>query len=115
MRFLVRYLEEPVCGSTDSDGDGLGDLCDACPSDPLKQLPGDCGCGVPDIDADGDGVSDCLQCLGDFSHDGVVDGTDLSQFFQAWGNSGGVEDLTRDGLVDGADLGYLLLVWGACQ
>jgi hypothetical protein len=115
LRFFVRYLEEPVCGSTDSDGDGLGDLCDACPSDPLKQSPGDCGCGVPDIDADGDGVSDCLECLGDFSHDGVVDGTDLSQLFQAWGNSGGVEDLTGDGLVDGADLGYLLLVWGACQ
>jgi hypothetical protein len=115
MRFFVRYREEPVCGSADSDGDGVGDLCDGCPSDPFKESPGDCGCGMADTDADGNGVSDCLECNGDFNHDGLVDGADLSQLFQAWGNSGGVEDLTGDGLVDGADLGYLLLEWGACS
>jgi hypothetical protein len=115
MRFFVRYLEEPACGSTDSDGDGVGDLCDQCPNDPLKQSLGDCGCGIADLDANGDGVSDCLECTGDFNRDGFVDGADLSQLFQAWGNPGGTEDLTGDGLVDGADLGYLLLKWGECQ
>ena len=115
MRYVVRYLEEPACGSSDSDGDGLGDICDGCPSDPLKQAPGDCGCGVPDVDADSNGISDCLEsCSGDFNGDGLVDGTDLAQLFQAWGNLGGPEDLTGDGLVDGADLGYLLLAWGGC-
>ena len=115
MRYVVRYIEEPACGSSDSDGDGLGDICDGCPSDPLKQAPGDCGCGVPDVDADSNGISDCLEsCSGDFNGDGLVDGTDLAQLFQAWGNLGGPEDLTGDGLVDGADLGYLLLAWGGC-
>ena len=116
MRYFVRYLEEPACGSTDSDGDGLGDVCDGCPNDPLKQAPGDCGCGVPDLDADGNGIADCLEsCQGDFNRDGLVDGSDLAQLFQAWGSPGGPEDLTGDGLVDGADLGFLLLAWGECQ
>jgi hypothetical protein len=34
---------------------------DACPDDPLKVLPGACGCGVPDTDSDGDGTADCLD------------------------------------------------------
>ena len=29
----------------DADGDGLGDACDGCPSDPDKDAPGACGCG----------------------------------------------------------------------
>lgn len=33
---------------------------DRCPDDPDKTAPGDCGCGVPDVDEDGDGRSDCL-------------------------------------------------------
>ena len=31
---------------TDSDGDGTGDVCDLCPTDPDKTAPRDCGCGV---------------------------------------------------------------------
>jgi len=30
-----------------------------CPNDPDKDEPGVCGCGVPDIDTDGDGALDC--------------------------------------------------------
>jgi len=33
---------------------------DQCPDDPVKLAPGDCGCGIPDVDADGSGISDCL-------------------------------------------------------
>jgi hypothetical protein len=52
---------------TDTDGDGYGDpgfplnTCplDGCPSDPAKIAPGICGCGIPDVDTDGDGVLDC--------------------------------------------------------
>lgn len=48
-----------VCES-DLDGDGVDGLCgDACPSDPTKLEPGLCGCGVSDVDTDGDGVEDC--------------------------------------------------------
>ncbi len=32
---------------------------DLCPSDPDKLTPGTCGCGVPDVDSDGDGLLDC--------------------------------------------------------
>ncbi|MEZ4467344.1 MAG: fused MFS/spermidine synthase, partial [bacterium] len=39
-----------------ADGDEAGDLCDPCPDDPGKVAPGECGCGVPDGDVDGDGV-----------------------------------------------------------
>jgi len=39
---------------------------DLCPNDPLKEVPGICGCGVDDnADADGDTIPDCLdQCPG---------------------------------------------------
>lgn len=71
------------CGVPDGDRDGDGvwdciDLCpdtygigscgcgtgddpcnDLCPNDPNKTEPGVCGCGVPDVDADGDGTMDC--------------------------------------------------------
>ncbi|MBL7963666.1 MAG: T9SS type A sorting domain-containing protein, partial [Flavobacteriales bacterium] len=60
----------------DADGDGAGDpnsfvlACtappgyvsnsnDLCPADPNKINPGQCGCGVPDTDTDGDGVANC--------------------------------------------------------
>jgi Tol biopolymer transport system component len=38
---------------------------DECPNDPLKVLPGVCGCGTPDVDADQDGTFGC--------HDGCPD------------------------------------------
>jgi len=42
-----------------------GDACererDGCVDDPNKDKPGVCGCGVPDIDTDGDGTLDCLD------------------------------------------------------
>lgn len=34
---------------------------DQCTSDPYKTSPGICGCGVPDIDSDGDGTPDCID------------------------------------------------------
>jgi hypothetical protein len=34
---------------------------DLCPNDPSKMSPGQCGCGVPDTDSDGDGVADCAD------------------------------------------------------
>jgi len=46
----------------DADGDGADGICgDQCPNDPDKLLPGICGCGVPDVDTDGDGTADCID------------------------------------------------------
>ncbi len=43
----------------DTDGDKVGDACDACPESVLKTEPGECGCDQPDVDVDGDGIIDC--------------------------------------------------------
>jgi hypothetical protein len=41
-------------------------IVDQCPDDPVKDLPGVCGCGVPDTDTDGDGTPDCIdECPND--------------------------------------------------
>jgi hypothetical protein len=45
----------------DSDRDNVGDLCDACPDDPRKVLPGMCGCGAGEEDKDGDGRANCVD------------------------------------------------------
>ncbi len=57
---------ETACANgVDDDGDGLTDAADVfdcaddCPSDPNKTEPGQCGCGVPDTDTDGDGTANC--------------------------------------------------------
>lgn len=42
------------CGDTDA-------WVDACPDDPDKDAPGQCGCGTPDVDEDGDGNADCVD------------------------------------------------------
>ncbi len=75
----------------DSDGDGVGDDLDGCPSDPAKSAPGVCGCGVPDADDDGDGVLDCDdQCPGsddtlDTDADGTPDACDDTPMGQCCG------------------------------
>ncbi|MEE9212872.1 MAG: thrombospondin type 3 repeat-containing protein, partial [Phycisphaeraceae bacterium] len=48
-------------------GDYLGPCAiDNCPNDPDKTEAGQCGCGTPDDDADGDGTADCNDtCLND--------------------------------------------------
>jgi hypothetical protein len=43
----------------DSDADGVGDCDDGCPFDTDKTEPGICGCGIDDVDSDGDGIPDC--------------------------------------------------------
>ena len=47
----------------DDDRDRVPDYLDACPADGKKRAPGACGCGVPDEDADRDGIPDCLARL----------------------------------------------------
>ena len=37
------------------------DAEDSCPDDPAKTEPGACGCGIPDVDANGNGIPDCIE------------------------------------------------------
>ncbi|MBN4076577.1 thrombospondin type 3 repeat-containing protein, partial [Gemmatimonas aurantiaca] len=77
---------------------------DSCPADSNKYSPGECGCGTPDLDSDGDGVLDCNDiCQGeddrlDTDADGIPDGCDICE---------GYDDLTdtdSDGIPDGCDV-----------
>ena len=42
-------------------GDALDVDPDLCPDDPDKDDPGECGCGQPDVDSDGDMAADCFD------------------------------------------------------
>jgi hypothetical protein len=63
LRTLITYTEisSSPCANLggDTDGDGICDDNDACPTDSDKVGPGQCGCGTPDTDTDGDTTSDC--------------------------------------------------------
>ena len=59
------------------------------------------------------GGNDFCSCLGDFNHDGNVDGSDLGVLLGDWG-AGSTADLNDDGVVTGADMGLLLGEWGPC-
>jgi hypothetical protein len=50
-----------LCGTDDADGSGEPACLDACPMDPKKLAPGDCGCGAIETDRDGDGTKDCVD------------------------------------------------------
>ena len=58
---------------------------DLCPNDPNKTAPGECGCGVADIDADNDTIIDCVdncpnaanQDQADADDDGTGDACDV--------------------------------------
>jgi hypothetical protein len=69
-------------------------VSDQCPDDPDKIEPGACGCGVPDSDADGDGVPDC--------NDGCVDNLEFDNDGDGIGDICDPDD-DNDGVVDTAD------------
>lgn len=73
-------LATPNVDQADSDGDGVGDVCDICPLDPLNDADGDAVCGRVDncptapnpdqVDSDGDGIGDvCDRCRLDPAND----------------------------------------------
>ncbi|MCH2145919.1 MAG: hypothetical protein MK082_12350, partial [Phycisphaerales bacterium] len=64
--------------------------------------------------AGGGALMEPVDCPGDLTGDGVVDGADLTVLLGAWGASSGPADIDDSGLVDGADLSMLLGEWGPC-
>ena len=55
----IEDIAVQVCMAVGPGGE-IGDG-DGCPFNPDKSEPGVCGCGVPDVDRDGNGTIDCLE------------------------------------------------------
>jgi hypothetical protein len=90
----------------DTDGDGVPDATDNCPS-----------VANPDqADSDEDGIGDACdapECPADLNDSGTVDAADLAILLGAWNTAGA--DLNASGSTDAADLAILLGSWGACS
>lgn len=56
----------------------------------------------------------CGVCPSDLSHDGLVDGGDISFILNAFGSTGGPADLNADGVVNGGDISFVLNSFGPC-
>lgn len=54
----------------DSDGDGVFDAVDECPTDPNKTKQGICGCGISESDLNGNGVVECADEYGSTNQQG---------------------------------------------
>ncbi len=96
MRFYNDFLTPDEIGSLicagdplDSDGDGVADACDPCPTDNPDDSDGDTVCDTDDVcaggddtlDTDGDGIPNacdsCLSVIIDTDGDGVCDSADI--------------------------------------
>jgi len=110
----------------DSDGDGVGDTSDNCPSI-ANPTQADCDSdGIGDAceiaagaaDHDQDGVPDECQCPADVDRNRFVNGIDLAIILSKWGTDGGGDypgaDVDRSGSVDAGDLAEVLNSWGPC-
>ena len=83
---------------------------------------GDCNtngiCDAEDIangavDANGNGVPDSCEQVGDLNGDGIVGAQDIAILLGAWGSSNPTADLNHDGVVAAQDLALLLANWGS--
>jgi hypothetical protein len=110
----LSLLDEYLIGSDpcdpDSDGDGIDDGTDNCPTT-----------FNPDqLDSDGDGVGDACDepppCPADLNESGAVDVFDLLELLDQWGpcEPPCSADLNLDGDVNVFDLLDLLEAWGIC-
>lgn len=61
---FVRPADGTTCGAGSVCEAGAcvpASTVDACPIDPDKTAEGTCGCGIPDVDTDDDGIVDCVD------------------------------------------------------
>jgi hypothetical protein len=118
------YFSLSVLAGVDSDGDGVPDGSDNCPTiaNPTQSDCDNDGIGdacEPGEDYNLNGTPDYCECIADLYVDGVVNGVDLGALLAYWGpatssTASQRADLNRDGAIDGNDLGYLLSRWGPC-
>jgi len=96
--------------SKDSDGDGVYDCDDRCPSDPNKTEPGACGCLIAE--------GQCNDCNGDFGGTALVDNCDVcaggntgikpnSTCFDCNGDKNGTADVDDCGICSGGLTGIV--------
>ena len=96
--FLAVYEGEPL----DCDCDGLIDVA---------QVVLD-----PALDADGSGVLDVCEAMGDLNGDGIRGVDDLATILEQWGPCVGCPaDLDDDGAVTVLDVLRMLGSWGSCR
>ncbi len=80
----------------DTDGDGVPNCNDGCPSDPNKTAPGACGCGVLDTDANNNGTADCNESGGSTqlaeTFDSYAPGADPTNWFDTGANNSLIQD-----------------------
>ncbi len=80
----------------DMDGDGVGDACDNCPSDPNPDQ----------LDINHDNWGNACELMGDWNRDGHVDDADWTLWADSYGRNDGVwenGDGNGDHVVDDAD------------
>ena len=78
----------------DTDGDGVGDNYDSCPSTPENEIVDLDGCSISERDTDGDGVTDDLDVCADTFEGSTVD---------ANGCADSQKDTDSDGVTDDVD------------
>lgn len=97
----------------DIDNDGFCADEEECDDDPYKQVPGTCGCGVSDLDSDGDGAADCIDGNGDVDQNSVLNVLDLLSIvwhildpdvYPFTDEQIGIADSNSDGTLDILDL-----------
>ncbi len=73
------------------------------------------GSGMSELDISGHTLGDetGTYCPADFNLDGGVDGTDVSDFFDAWSNGLPEADVNLDGGIDGSDVSDFFVAWSA--
>lgn len=114
---LIPDSEDIAAGTLpDVNNNGVPDACELQDCDHDGILDSDAiAAGAPDQDRNG--IPDSCECLGDVTHNGTVDGTDLAAILGSWGTLGNGEfatDRNADGTVNGLDLAIVLGGWGAC-